>query len=136
MQVEGILKTQKRCSNRNLGQMTHSLLSSRSMVRIHQGACIFPRRSAAIKRLQTLHWNVSANVKATDALQQESLLSRDRAMTNAINGFSHQSTYASQPRHRWMAAVVCTLIAPCMIGIAMSQKLHDWPIDTSSFRLW
>ncbi|MGB1416072.1 MAG: hypothetical protein ACPG6X_01165 [Synechococcus sp.] len=57
-------------------------------------------------------------------------------MTFAVDGFAKASKRHSMPGGIWIAAVVCTLITPCMIGIAMSQKLHDWPVNTSSFRLW
>jgi len=55
-------------------------------------------------------------------------------MTSAIQGFG-PSSCSRGLRLLWMGAV-CGLIVPCMAGLALSQKLHHWPVGEANFRIW
>jgi len=55
-------------------------------------------------------------------------------MTSAVRGFG-PSEPLKAGRLLLMGAV-CGLIVPCMAGLALSQKLHRWPVGEANFRIW
>ena len=60
--------------------------------------------------------------------------SSQSVMTSAVRGFG-PSEPLKAGRLLLMGAV-CGLIVPCMAGLALSQKLHRWPVGEANFRIW
>ena len=57
-------------------------------------------------------------------------------MTSAMKGFDHSRAGAMTMATLLMHIAVCSFIVPCLLAIGLSQKLHDWPPQASTFKLW
>jgi len=55
-------------------------------------------------------------------------------MPSALQGFERSET--TETPKLLLYSVVCGLAAPCMVGIALSQKLSRWPEAEAPFKLW
>ena len=55
-------------------------------------------------------------------------------MSSAIQGFGPSA--CNRGSRLVLLGVVCGLIVPCLAGLALSQKLHRWPLEEANFRLW
>lgn len=57
-------------------------------------------------------------------------------MTSAMKGFDHSRAGSTTMATLLMHIAVCSFIVPCLLAIGLSQKLHDWPPQASTFKLW
>ncbi len=55
-------------------------------------------------------------------------------MTSAIKGFGPSEK--KQASNLIFYIVICALIAPCMVGVGLSQKLSRWPEGGLPFFFW
>jgi len=55
-------------------------------------------------------------------------------MASAVKGFAPSQT--DRLPKLLVYAAICSVIAPCMLGIALSQKLHQWPRHAAMFQTW
>ena len=65
------------------------------------------------------------------------IYSRDwNIVTHALKGFDHtKSSWVTFPM-MLMHLFAVSMIAPCLVVIGLSQKVHRWPPNTSVFKLW
>ena len=83
----------------------------------------------------TLEWlsgSTKVRLKRFGRLQ----ISQGNAMTSAMKGFDHSRAGAMTMATLLMHIAVCSFIVPCLVAIGLSQKLHDWPPQASTFKLW
>jgi hypothetical protein len=57
-------------------------------------------------------------------------------MSSALKAFSVDRAESNYATKILLYATICSLITPCMVGIALSQELNRWPIGAAVFKLW
>jgi hypothetical protein len=69
--------------------------------------------------------------------KRATLISTNSAlMTSAIKGFHHEPKAVNLTPQHLISMAICSMIAPCLIGIGISQKLNQWPLNTAVFKIW
>ena len=64
------------------------------------------------------------------------VVSHGQAMTTAMKGFDHSKVGSMTLSVLLVNLAICSVIVPCLVAIGLSQKLHDWPPEVSTFKLW
>ena len=57
-------------------------------------------------------------------------------MSTALHGFDNSNIKQAQASRLFFSALICAVITPCLVGLALSWKLNHWTVGESSFRLW
>ena len=57
-------------------------------------------------------------------------------MSTALHGFDGSNIKQAKASGLLFNALICAVITPCLVGLALSWKLNRWTVGDSSFRLW
>ena len=57
-------------------------------------------------------------------------------MSTALHGFDNSNIKQAKASRLLFSALICAVVAPCLVGMALSWKLNRWTVGESSFRLW
>ena len=57
-------------------------------------------------------------------------------MSTALHGFDGSNIKQARSSRLLFSALICAVITPCLVGLALSWKLNRWTVGESSFRLW